>query len=301
METENTDKPASPAIPQPFLTPAAKFVAMSLCTFGLYEIYWSYKNWQFVRDRDGSEILPFWRAAFYPLWHYSLLGKLCSELQSKTLSSRLYKAFLAISLIGLNALWRLPDPYWLLSFLTFLPFLPALSAGNKAGASFRPPNLVAYFLGGPLLVFISLSSIGFLPSTAVVTENKLWNRDIEYLREAEILGQDEQIVFFYSTGLWSIKEDGQFISNEYVTSYWQDPEDDQTHIEFVSYNNIDNIKVVWAEGFLDMTVVTITTNEDYEFDIWLSSEAGGDKKFVNSMRRFRNASKYLPKNEDAPE
>ena len=274
-------------------------MAMSVCTFGVYEIYWTYKNWRIVKDRHRSEIMPFWRAFFYPIWHYSLLTELNTVLNSGTLSSAAFRGVLAASVIILMPTWRLPDPYWLVSFLTFLGFLPALLAMQRSRptraieeqtSSFHPSNLIAYLLGGPLFVFIALSSIGFFPSTAVVTGDALWDRDIEYLREAEILAPGEEITYFYSGGLWSIAEDGQFISDEYVTSYYRHPETGETHVDFTPYSEIKDIDVKWAASFLDMTIVTITTRDDRQFELWLSDEAGGDRRFVDSLKENWNRS-----------
>ena len=283
-----------------FVLSPAKFVAMSLCTFGLYEVYWSYKNWKFIRDRDAANQLPFWRAVFYPLWHYSLLTELNKTLESQALSNGAYRGFLAASVIILNAAIRLPDPYWLVSILTILGFLPALFAMQKPQAfepiqhqtrSFRPANLIAYLLGGPLFVFVALGTIGFFPSTSVVAGQDLWDRDVAYLREAEILGPDEEIEYFYSLGLWSIVEDGQFISDRYVTSYYQDPNDGETNIDFASYEEIADINIVWSDSFVEDTIATITINDDYQFEVWLSPENEGDQKFVNAMRRNWNNAK----------
>lgn len=274
---------------------AVKFIAMSLCTFSVYQVYWSYKNWQFVRDRDGSDIRPFWRASFYPLWHSSLLSELGASLNSKTLSSRSRRAFLGISLIMLSSAASLPDPYWLLTFFSFLPFLPAVlpmarplssAITEQPRSTHRPANFVAYLLGGPLLVFVSLSSIGYIPSNVVVDGDYLWDRDIAYLVDAKILGPEEKIVYFFSGGLWSIKEDGQFISDKHVTSYWLDPDTGETHISFATYEEIENIKVVWAETIFDLTVITVTAADEGVFKLWISPESGGDKKFVDAMKRY---------------
>ncbi len=300
MDAINPGQPTGGIAPRYFATSPGKFVAMSLCTFGLYEIFWSYRNWKFIRDRDGSEIMPFGRAFFYPLWHYSLLTQLNITLESKQLSSAAYRGFLAAWVLLLMPTWRLPDPYWLVSFLTFLGFLPALLAMRRAeptGAiqeqikSFHPSNLIAYFLGGPVFAFIALSSIGFFPSTAVVAGDALWERDINYLKDAEILGPGEDIIYFYSAGIWSIAEDGQFFSNEYVTSYYQDPDTGRTYVDYVAYSDISDIDVEWAETFIDNTVVTITTIDDAQFQLWLSSEAQGDRKFVNAMTARWNKSR----------
>jgi hypothetical protein len=303
MDYNNSEQPGRPGGGQPFVTSTAKFIAMSLCTFGVYELYWSYKNWRYVRDRDMTDIRPFWRAIFYPVWHYSLLSELNKVVRSRALESAVYRVFLASSLILLGAMWRLPDPFWLVSMLTFLPFLPAVAPMAEAVSSgpiqqpvvfHRPANLIAYLIGGPALVFVALSSIGFFPSTAVVAGSDLWDRDIVYLKEAEILGRDEEIVYFYSAGLWSVKEDGQFVSKDYVTSYWQDPADGEIGIAYASYEEIEDIKVAWAKGSWDQTVITVITNEEAEFELWLSSESGGDRKFVDTMRRFWKLSERSP-------
>lgn len=300
VDTLGKDQSHNDVVPQFFAMSPVKFIAMSLCTFGIYEVYWSYKNWKVIKDRDQSEILPFWRAVFYALWHYSLLTELNKTLESRALSSGGYRGLLAASVLILNATWRLPDPFWLVSFLTFLGFLPPLLAMRRPEPtgviqeqtrSFHPSNLIAYLFGGPAFAYVALMSIGFFPSTLVVTGDALWDRDINYLREAELLGPEEEIAYFYSGGLWSIAEDGQFFSKEYVTSYYQDPGTWETYLDYVSFSDISDIDAAWAETFFDMTVVTITTNDGYQFELWLSSEDGGDRKFVNAMTENWNRSR----------
>lgn len=268
----------------------AKFIAMSVCSFGLYGIYWSYRNWEAIKAIEGSSIMPLARAIFYPLWHYPFLTGLNRTLESETLSNGAYRGMLAAIVLIPSMMWNLPDPYWLVSMLAFIGFLPALQAIRSSestdviyGRSFHPSNLIAYLVGGPLLVFAVMSSIGFLPSTMVVTGDRLWDRDVAYLRDAKILGPDEEISYFYSGGIWSIEEDGQFISDEYVTSYYQDPNTGEMYFDFARYSDIKDIDVVWAKTLLDSTVVEITAADDHQFELWLSSEAGGDKRFVEAM------------------
>src|SRR5262249_4420660 len=50
-----------------------KFCIFSLVSFGLYELYWFYKNWKYIRNRDHSDIWPFWRALFSPIWCHGLV------------------------------------------------------------------------------------------------------------------------------------------------------------------------------------------------------------------------------------
>jgi hypothetical protein len=282
-EGSDAEQPPVVAAPQYFSPTPLKFIAMSVCTFGLYELYWSYKNWRFVKDRDDLDIMPLGRAFFYPLWHYALLTQLNTTLRSKVLSIWLFRAALAAILIALNITIRLPDPYWLVSTLTFVAFIPAILAMQSRSRSFHPSNLIAYLLGGPLFLLVVLSAIGFLPSTMVITHDQLWDRDIAYLRDNEILGPDEKIAYFYSEGIWSIAEGGQFFSDQFVTSYSRDVDTGETYLDYVEFSRISDIDVVWSESWLDVTIVTITTDEDYQFTLWLSAEEGGDRMFVNQM------------------
>jgi len=291
--TEGTKAEQPPVVPAPqyFAPPPLKFIAMSICTFGIYELYWSYRNWRFVKDRDGLDIMPFWRAFFYPLWHYSLLTELNTTLKSKVLSSRAFRVVLAVLVLALNMTIRLPDPYWMVSTLTFLGFLPPILAMQNRARSFHLSNLAAYLLGGPVFVMVVLSAIGFLPSTAVITQDEMWARDIAYLRDHEILGPDENIAYFFSEGIWSIAEGGQFFSDQFVTSYSQDVDTGEIYLDYVEFSRISDIDVVWSESWMDMTIVTVTTDDDYQFTLWLSAEEGGDKKFVKQMKNVWHLSR----------
>jgi hypothetical protein len=139
------------------------------------------------------------------------------------------------------------------------------------------------------MAFVILSSIGFFPSTMVLPGDMLWERDLAYLRTQEILGEEEEILFFYSAAITSISEDGQFISNQYVTSYQVDPGDGELYMSYAAYGDIEDIDVVWATSLLEDTVVTISTKEGDEFELWLSEESGGDKKFVAELKRLWKA------------
>jgi len=51
---------------KPIFSPVSKtkLAVMSICTLGMYDLYWFYKNWGLVKDRNNLEIKPFWRAFF---------------------------------------------------------------------------------------------------------------------------------------------------------------------------------------------------------------------------------------------
>ena len=45
--------------------PVSRLIFLSMLTFGLYCYYWQYRNWGYVKEREGLSISPFWRAWFW--------------------------------------------------------------------------------------------------------------------------------------------------------------------------------------------------------------------------------------------
>ncbi len=56
-----------------------KFVVLSLVSLGLYQAYWVYKNWVWIRDVKGESIWPFWRAVFMNFTNFSLFPRIVKE------------------------------------------------------------------------------------------------------------------------------------------------------------------------------------------------------------------------------
>ena len=50
-----------------------RLIFMSIFSFGIYEIYWIYKNWRYAKERDGLDIMPFWRGWFGIFHCHSLM------------------------------------------------------------------------------------------------------------------------------------------------------------------------------------------------------------------------------------
>jgi len=112
------------ATSQYFTVGAVKFAVMSLTTCGLYELFWFHKNWKIIRERDRLDISPFWRAVFAPLWSFSLGERFAKQASANDVVISLPVVPLGIMYLVVSALWRLPEPYWLLSLLSFVPIMP---------------------------------------------------------------------------------------------------------------------------------------------------------------------------------
>jgi hypothetical protein len=136
--------PMEASTPTPFFAVSLlKLTIMSICTIGIYEIYWFYKNWQLVREREQSKILPVWRAIFGVIFCYACFARIKNQGKSIGLAQSLPAGALAIAWIVVTITWRLPDPYWLISYLSVAFLLPVqayVNAMNKIAAPGHDPN-----------------------------------------------------------------------------------------------------------------------------------------------------------------
>lgn len=92
---KNTSLPQSPsmsiptdyhAMPQSigstfFYIPISRLIIMSILSCGLYEVYWIYKNWKYLKERDGMRIRPFWRGFFGIFFCHRLLTAIYQDNQ----------------------------------------------------------------------------------------------------------------------------------------------------------------------------------------------------------------------------
>jgi len=161
------------ASPLYFAVSKTKLIVMSLCTGGIYEIYWFYKNWKLIKERTGQNIRPFWRAMFSIFFCHSLFKSVQSSVNSHRRQSSINPGWLAVSYIVLCSTWRGPDPFWLISSLSVLPLLPVQGLVNGINAKAAPAadrnsnfsisNIIVMIIGGILLTFAALEP--FIPSS----------------------------------------------------------------------------------------------------------------------------------------
>lgn len=146
-----------------FAVSLRKLAVMSLCTFGLYELYWCYRQWDALRRREGETLSPFWRAFFAPLWGFSLFPRMQELTARHGVPATWPAGGLALAFLLLSAAWRLPDPWSLVSFGSFLPLLVVQRSVNALNAAVIPTaerndrysgwNVVIIVVGAILLAF----------------------------------------------------------------------------------------------------------------------------------------------------
>ena len=155
--------------PPPFFpTSILKLVLLSICSFGIYELYWFYKQWKYVKEREGIDIHPFWRAFFGFFFCHAFFEKVRNYDHPALELSSLPAGLLTAGWILLTLAWRLPDPYWLIDNLAVLFLIPVqlrvnqintvVAPGHDRNTRFTWLNWLTVILGAGFLVLVLIGS-----------------------------------------------------------------------------------------------------------------------------------------------
>jgi len=115
---------------------------LSVCTLGLYQIFWFYKNWCLEKDRTGENIMPVWRSIFGVFFCYDLFKRIRAY-QHKEQRNELPAGMYATIWIICNFAYRLPGLLFWLGFLSVAPVVlvqAEINAINAADAPGHDPN-----------------------------------------------------------------------------------------------------------------------------------------------------------------
>lgn len=144
-----------------------KLLVMTVVTFGLYEVWWFYRNWKLRNElRDRGVLAPL-RSILAGFFAYSLFEDVDEEVRRVGVSPGWSAVLLGIAYFVLTATSRLPDPLWLLSLLNVAPLYVVQRTINEANArSPRPAplndrystlNLVGIALGSIFLFLVMIA------------------------------------------------------------------------------------------------------------------------------------------------
>lgn len=135
---------------------------MSVCTFGLYEFYWFYRNWKLEQARTGKILWPGLRASFAPVTAYGFFKSVVATAgEYGVVIKNMNPAVLAAAYAALWIL-RMGDSTGVTYFLSFIPllFINRLASGvNSAivpdyreNSRFTFWNIVTVLVGGAMIV-----------------------------------------------------------------------------------------------------------------------------------------------------
>lgn len=136
--TENN--PHSSSEPLYFSVSPKKLVIMSVCTSGLYEVYWFYQNWCLIEEREKSDIMPVMRGLFSVFFCYSLFCKIRDTAKENNIPIFFQPALTATVWVLITILEGLPEPYGLIALTSSLNLLPVQRAINSINGKLVPTH-----------------------------------------------------------------------------------------------------------------------------------------------------------------
>ncbi len=153
-----------------YISPA-RLVILSIVSIGVYEAYWIYKNWRYVKERDGLDIRPFWRGVFGIFFCHSLLRRIhddkeASTVQQPTFSPGLLATAWVMLLIIANIVGRLPGieasivSAFIPSFLCLVPVQNYINAVTKKRNSSQ--EMYGWSAGHIVCLLFGVASWGLL-------------------------------------------------------------------------------------------------------------------------------------------
>ena len=154
-----------------FAVSRRKLVLMSFVTLNIYVLYWFYQNWKAMQAAGENLNAPV-RAIFYPFTAYYLFRHVRDRGEALGIAAGSFPAgVLAFALLVLSGAGRLPEPWWLITFLGVLTLLPVQTLINEINARVAPEadrnerftgwNIFGLIAGGLFFAFVVVAS--FLP------------------------------------------------------------------------------------------------------------------------------------------
>jgi hypothetical protein len=134
MEAERAISPSPHGLPF-FQVGLAKFAVMSLFTFGLYELFWSYKQWDAFGRRTGTKVNGWLRTIVaMPLFFFPLFRDISRTVAAMSSVRLRAPTLLAVCFVVILVVAFVPS--WL-SVLSALAVVPLLVVQRQINACHR--------------------------------------------------------------------------------------------------------------------------------------------------------------------
>jgi hypothetical protein len=145
----------------------SKFAIMTVTTFGLYPIFWFAKNFILIKEQEKSQIWPIARAIFGIFFYSELARKALISAKKNSYGGIYDPTTLAILFFLTNIIYRAPDPWWLLGFISILTLNPTVKAmlhnnekmRAKINTNYSTGDIVALIVGGMFWFFVLLGML----------------------------------------------------------------------------------------------------------------------------------------------
>jgi len=132
--------------------PVVRLIILSIVSFSLYEAYWIYKNWRYIKERDGLNIHPFWRGVFGIFFCHSLLRRIHQDNDARSFQQPAFSpgglaTGWVVLIIAGNVISRLPSMAASIVSAFIPSFLCLVSVQNYVNAVTEKRNPSQRFYG----------------------------------------------------------------------------------------------------------------------------------------------------------
>jgi hypothetical protein len=170
MNSIDTTTPSTVASTGPvfFSVSVPKLLVMTICTLGFYQIYWFYRNWIYVKQRERTDISPVWRSIFKVIFCYSFFRRVKDSATANGIAAA-PPSVITVAWIVFLLLAYLPKPYFLLTFCAGVILLPIQNTVNSINAGIAPHcdsnsrysawNIAIILLGGGALLLAMVGAL----------------------------------------------------------------------------------------------------------------------------------------------
>jgi hypothetical protein len=123
---------------------------------------------------------------------------------------------------------------------------------------------------------------GYLPDDRALARGRIPHRALSVMREHGIIDPQEEVLYYYSDGLFSYLEDGNLFTPERVITY--QTTDDHLSVYSATYPEIESIEFEPSEDWYENSVITVTCTDGDWLILVVSRTNGGDRRFHQQLR-----------------
>jgi hypothetical protein len=142
--------------------PLWRLARLSLATFGIYELFWFFRNWRWLKARSGLDVSPLRRSLLAPFFAYGLFDRVFALAYERGCTVFRFPGLLAGAYLVLGFGCRSWDPFSLASAAAVLPLLPVAKSANDYWRLERPEAAPARFSRGDLALLAVAAPLAVL-------------------------------------------------------------------------------------------------------------------------------------------
>ena len=275
----------------------SKFYLYSLFSLGIFINYWSYRNWKLIKQQQNSHMMPIARGIFAPLFFFALFLQLIKHSEQTFNKNKILPTAVAFviwlmiivceiaSSLGDYGMWLfLIIPLLWLPIVNYIQNLNQPKDALEYNSKWRARQLLISVFATPLLLYGLIAELYLLPNSTIVTGDKLWSYQVNFLKRQEIMPSDENVEYFYSDAFFDFRDDGNGMTKNTLFSYWKN-EQGVIEKDLLYFNEIKEVKADYAKSPLTTSSLTVIDHDGNEMLLFLSNEDDLDRRFVAKVKQ----------------